>query len=71
MTDAYSRPAKDQTIKGWVPGTVSVMVLFTDKNDIIVAKAHCFRRPDGTLAASERYDPKRVLCGDRYLVVVA
>ena len=56
-----SRPARNETIRGWVPGTLSQNVIFVDNADNLIAKAHRYLKPDGTLAASGLYDPKRVL----------
>jgi hypothetical protein len=64
-----SRPARNTAIRGWVPGTLSQNVLFLDANGNLIAKAHRFLRPDGTLAASGMYDPKRVLHNGRYLIL--
>jgi hypothetical protein len=66
-----SRPAKNTTLRGWVPGTLSQNVLFRDAQGVLIAKAHRFIRPDGILAASGKYDPKRVLHEGRYLVLIA
>jgi hypothetical protein len=65
-----SRPARNTAIKGWVPGTLSQNVLFFTQSGVLVAKAHRFLRPDGSLAASGKHDPKRVLHEDRYLVYI-
>ena len=66
-----SRPARNSSIRGWVPGTLSQNVLFLDQSGNLIAKAHRYLKPDGTLAASQLYDPKRVLYRGNYLVVIA
>ncbi len=66
---ADSRPAKDSSIRNWVPGTLSQNVYYLNKDGEILAKAHRYLRPDGDLAASGKPDPKRVFDGECYLVV--
>jgi hypothetical protein len=56
-----SRPATDGSIRDWVPGTLSQEVRYYDGENNLVAKAHRYLRPDGTLAASGKPDPKRVM----------
>lgn len=40
---------------------ISEMISYRDADDNEVARVHQFRRPDGTLAASGKPDPKRLL----------
>ena len=51
-------------VKDWIPGTHSQELRFYDENNLLVAKAHRYLRPDGKLAASGLIDPKRVLRDD-------
>lgn len=66
-----SRPARNSSIRGWMHGTLSQSVLFLDSNGVLLAKAHRYLRPDGQLAASGKYDPKRVLWQGKYLILAA
>jgi hypothetical protein len=43
------------------PGTLSQMVSYRDKDDNEVARVHQYLRPDGTIGASGKPDPKRLL----------
>jgi len=43
------------------PGTRSQMISYRDKNDNEVARVHQYLRPDGTIGASHKPDPKRLL----------
>jgi len=49
------------------PGTVSQFVLYLD-GGTLVAMAHRYLRPDGTIGASGNHDPKWVLDGSEILV---
>ena len=42
------------------PGTESQMISIRDANDFEVARIHAYVRPDGTLGASGKPDPKAV-----------
>jgi hypothetical protein len=55
-----SRPVMDASIRNWVPGTLSQEIRYYDAENNLVAKAHRYR-PDGTLAAGGKPDPKRVM----------
>ena len=61
MRITRSKPCKNESIHNWIPGTLNQMIEYYDLDDRLVAKAHCFMRPDGILAASGKIDPKRVL----------
>ena len=51
-------------------GTVSQMVSYRDVDNNEVVRVHQYLRPDGTLAASGRPDPKRLLeNGVLYLLI--
>jgi hypothetical protein len=41
-------------------GTISQMISYRDANDDEVARVHQYTRPDGTIGASGRPDPKRL-----------
>jgi len=43
------------------PGTHSQMVSYRDSDDNEVARVHQYLRPDGTIGASGKPDPKRLL----------
>ncbi len=45
-------------------GTRSQVIRYTDENRQIVAVVHRYMRPDGTLGASGKADPKRLRIGD-------
>ena len=46
---------------GLPPGTVSQMVSYLDENGEELARAHRFVLPDGSIGASGKPDPKRLL----------
>src|SRR5262245_43653793 len=46
------------------PGTLSQLIAYVDSNGNDVAIAHRYLKPDGTLAASGRPDPKVLRRGD-------
>jgi hypothetical protein len=48
-------------VKDWIPGTLSQELKYYNEDNILVAKAHRYLRPDGKLAASGMIDPKRVV----------
>jgi len=50
--------------KGEPPGTISQMMSYRDRDDNEVARVHQYLRPDGSLGASGRPDPKRLLDGE-------
>jgi hypothetical protein len=66
-----SRDAQMTFIRNWVPGTQSQEVHFLDADNNLVAKAHRFLRPDGTLAASGMVDPKRVFSDGKWYGLVS
>src|SRR5262245_4889386 len=47
-----------------IPGTLSQLVAYVDGRGNHVAVAHRYLKPDGTLAASGRPDPKTLRRGD-------
>ena len=49
------------------PGTISHIVQYFDENGELIAKAHEYVRPDGSVGASGRPDPKWLRIGDRIL----
>ena len=49
--------------------TWSQMVLYIDENDEPLAHVHQYLRPDGTIGASGRPDPKRLFLPDRTIFV--
>ena len=52
-------------------GTLSQYVSYKDANGLTVVSVHRYLRPDGTIGAAGRMpDPKRLLVGNRYLVVI-
>lgn len=53
------RPAPPEA--GQIEGTLSQMISYRDQAGNEVARAHRYLRPDGTLGASGRPDPKRLL----------
>ena len=53
-----SRPA---SLSSEPPGTLSVMFNILDENYQRVALVHCYLRPDGTIGATGKYDPKQLL----------
>jgi len=59
-----SRPAPERA--GQDPGTLSQMVWYFDGLER-VALVHQYLRPDGSLGASGRPDPKRLLIGGEIL----
>ena len=46
------------------PGTKSQYIRYFDANGEFVADVHQYLRPDGSLGASGRPDPKRMVVGD-------
>jgi hypothetical protein len=56
-----SKPCLNSDTKNWIPGTLTQELRYYDSNNLLVAKAHRFLRPDGLLAASGKVDPKRVV----------
>lgn len=55
-------PSEDaQKALGLPPGTKSQMLSYRDSNNLELARAHRYLLPDGTLGASGKPDPKRVL----------
>jgi hypothetical protein len=57
-----SRPVpKEKGIRNWIPGTESQEIRYYDREDNLIAKTHCYQRPDNLLAASGTEDPKRVV----------
>jgi hypothetical protein len=46
---------------GQVPGTLSQIVRCYDADNALVLVVHQFLRPDGTIGASGKPDPKRIL----------
>ena len=53
---------------GQPPGSLSQRLLYLDGRDVI-AEAHCFLLPDGSIGASGLPDPKAVLFDGQWLVV--
>lgn len=51
------------TALGEVPGTVSHMLQYFEPDGELVAKVHEYLRPDGTIGASGKRDPKWVKVG--------
>ena len=56
-----SREVLTDKIANWIPGTMSQELRYYDQDNVLVAKAHRYLRPDGKLAASGLIDPKRVV----------
>lgn len=56
-----SRPA--QAKLGFPPGTLSQIVAYQDSGGHTIAKVHQYLKPDGSLAASGKPDPKTLLVG--------
>lgn len=56
-----SKEVLTDKVKDWIPGTLSQELKYYDANNLLVAKAHRYLRPDGKLAASGMIDPKRVV----------
>lgn len=50
------------------PGTRSQMISYRDASDKEIARVHQYLKPDGTLGASGRPDPKRLLINDDTLL---
>lgn len=46
------------------PGTRSQMISYRDATDKEIARVHQYLKPDGTLGASGKPDPKRLLIED-------
>ena len=61
---AEERPLRDNSVRGWIPGTMSQEIHYLDKEGVLWAKAHQYYRPDGELAAGGKPDPKRVRVGN-------
>ncbi len=53
------------------PGTRSQMISYLDANGNEVARVHQYLRPDGTLGASGRPDPKRLQIGTTVYILAA
>jgi hypothetical protein len=56
-----SKEVLTDKIRNWIPGTVSQELKYYDSDNVLIAKAHRYLRPDGKLAASGMIDPKRVV----------
>ena len=59
MEDRPAPPAADQP-----PGTRSQMISYRDASDKEIARVHQYLKADGTLGASRKPDPKRLLIND-------
>lgn len=51
--------------------TLSQIVVYWDAGDSPIAIVHQYKRPDGSLGASGRPDPKRIVLGQRILATRA
>jgi len=49
---------------GQPPGTRSQMISYRDVSDKEIARVHQYLKPDGTVGASGKPDPKRLLIND-------
>lgn len=56
-----SKEVLEDKVRDWVPGTLSQELRYYNHENILIAKAHRYLRPDGKLAASGLEDPKRVV----------
>ena len=39
----------------------SQIIEYRDADDALVARVHCYRRPDGSIAGSGKYDPVKLI----------
>jgi|SRR5208282_4126819 len=65
VSDQYANPTKT----GMPPGTKTQMVEYIDANDNQIALVHQYRLPDGSIGASGKPDPKKLLIGE-YLYLI-
>lgn len=58
-------PGEPQPFWGEPPGTLSQVLAYKERNGNTVAIVHRYWRPNGTIGASGKPDPKRLYLADR------